>query len=156
MQETPKLRVGTLEPLVQPPCGDDLPGASGEDSIVGLGDTLINLYVTPTKTGAVVWGAGPAILLPTRTNPALGSNRLGLGPAMVLYYAKDPWSAGVVLQNVWSLGGGSGINEVNEFGAQYSFSLPAAHSPTPAGTQTDTPPSKNQARRRWEGWVTSA
>ena len=57
--------------------------------------------------------------LPTRTDPALGSNRLGLGPAVVLYYAKDPWSAGMVLQNVWSLGGGSGINEVNEFGAQY-------------------------------------
>jgi hypothetical protein len=26
-----------------------------------------------------------------------------------------------VLQNVWSLGGGAGINEVNEFGAQYFF-----------------------------------
>jgi hypothetical protein len=114
-----KLITYTILPVVQ------LPGAPGQDSVVGLGDTLVNLFVSPKKPGAIISGAGPAISLPTRTNPALGTNRPGLGPALVLFYPKNAWSAGVVLQNVWSLGG-SGINDVNEFGAQYfvNYNLP--------------------------------
>ena len=96
------------------------PGLDGADSNTGLGDTLINLFVSPKKPGKVVWGVGPAIMLPTRTDPALGSDRLGLGPTGVVFYAKDAWSAGLVLQNVWSLGGEDG-NKVNTLGAQYIF-----------------------------------
>jgi hypothetical protein len=108
----------TILPVLQVP-------VPGENTKVGLGDTLINLYVAPKKPGAIVWGVGPAILLPTRTDPALGPDTLSLGPAAVLYYAKGQASAGVVLQNIWSLGG-SGINDVNLFGAQYflTYNLP--------------------------------
>jgi hypothetical protein len=101
----------SILPLIQQP-------VPCEATKVGLGDTLMNFFVAPKKPGAVVWGLGPAILLPTRTDPFLGSDRLGLGPTGVLFYAHDSWSAGLVLQNVWSLGG-SGINKVNELGAQY-------------------------------------
>jgi hypothetical protein len=103
-----------------------LPGGPGSDSTFGLGDTLLNFFVAPTKPGAIIWGAGPAVLLPTRTDPALGSDRAGLGPSAVLYYESNKWSAGVVLQNVWSLGG-SGINRVNEFGAQYILNYNFPH-----------------------------
>ena len=50
---------------------------------------------------------------------------MGLGPSAVLYYAEDKWGAGIVLQNVWSLGG-HGNDEVNAFGAQYflNYNLP--------------------------------
>jgi len=97
-----------------------VPGLSGEKSATGLGDTLVNLFVSPIKPGALVWGAGPSILLPTRTDSTLGSNRVALGPALLLFYPSEPWNAGVVLQNGCSLGG-SGINRVNALGAQYLF-----------------------------------
>ncbi|CAA0121276.1 Uncharacterised protein [Halioglobus japonicus] len=93
---------------------------------VGLGNALFNFYVTASNpTGDFVWGVGPAVLLPTRNNSDLGSDRLGLGPSGVLYYAKEDWGAGLVLQNVWS-GGGDSRNEVNAFGAQYilNYNLP--------------------------------
>jgi len=108
----------TILPLLQVPVPD-------ESTKVGLGDTLINLFVSPTKPGKLIWGAGPAILLPTRTDPDLGSDRLGLGPSLVLYYEQKAWNAGVVLQNVWSLGG-AGVNEVNTLGVQYfvTYNLP--------------------------------
>jgi hypothetical protein len=99
-----------------------VPGPPGESTLNGLGDTLINLFVSPKKAGALVWGIGPSILLPTRTDPALGSDRVALGPAALLFYPQDRWNAGLVLQNAWSLGGGSGVNKVNAFGAQYLFS----------------------------------
>ena len=97
-------------------------GAAGENSTTGLSDTLINLFVSPKKAGEIVWGLGPTILLPTRSQPELGSNRAALGPAALLYYQKEKWSAGLVLQNGWSLGDASGKNRVNAFGAQYLFS----------------------------------
>jgi hypothetical protein len=56
----------TILPVLQVP-------VPGENTKVGLGDTLINLYVTPKKPGPIIWGVGPAILLPTRTDPALGA-----------------------------------------------------------------------------------
>jgi hypothetical protein len=100
-----------------------VPAKAGESAINGLGDTLINLFVSPKKKdGALTSGAGPSILLPTRGDPALGSNRVGLGPAALIFYPQEKWSAGLVVQNVWSLGGGSGVNKVDAFGAQYLFS----------------------------------
>lgn len=118
LNEDWKLISYTILPLLQVP-------VPGECTKVGLSDTLINLFVSPKKPGKLIWGAGPAILLPTRTDPDLGSDRLGLGPSLVLYYEQKVWNAGVVLQNVWSLGG-EGINEVNTFGAQYfvTYNLP--------------------------------
>jgi len=99
-----------------------LPQPAGQSSISGLSDMLINMFISPKKAGAVVWGVGPTILLPTITSPELGSNRVALGPAALIYFEKKTWSAGMVVQQGWSLGGGEGINEVNAFSAQYLFS----------------------------------
>ena len=109
----------SIVPVLQIPEG-------GGEYTNGMGNTLLNFLVTPaTPTGSLVWGAGPAVLLPTRSDPDLGSDRYGLGPSGVLYYAESDWGAGVVLQNVWSLGG-EGRDEVNMFGGQYflNYNLP--------------------------------
>jgi len=98
----------------------DLPGVAGQDSTTGLGNTLLNFFVSPQEAGNFVWGAGAAVSLPTHSEPELGSDSAGLGPTAVLFYAKDAWSAGVVLQNVWSTDGSSD-DEFNVFGAQYIF-----------------------------------
>jgi len=102
-----------------------LPDATGTDTTVGLGNTLLNFFVTPATPGSMIWGVGPAVLLPTRSESVLGTDRVGLGPAVVLFHEAAKWSAGVVLQNVWSLGG-SGTDKVNVFSAQYlaNYNLP--------------------------------
>jgi hypothetical protein len=92
------------------------PGGSSE---VGLGNILFNGYFSPQeKKGNLTYGLGPALQIPTRTNPALGSNRLSVGPSALIYYGKKDFSLGAVIQNFWSLGG-TGINEVNMFNLQY-------------------------------------
>lgn len=102
----------SIVPVLQLPKED-----SGDT--VGLGNSLFNFYVTANEpAGDFVWGVGPAVLLPTRTDSDLGSDRVGLGPSGVLYYAVNDWGAGLVLQNVWSLAG-DGRNEINAFGGQY-------------------------------------
>jgi len=97
----------------------------GENSASGLGNILFNGFFRPEKEGPLTWGVGPAIELPTRTNPRLGSDRVSLGPAIILFGSSGSWTGGVVVQNYWSLGG-SGSNKVNQFGLQYivNYNLP--------------------------------
>jgi hypothetical protein len=91
------------------------------NSAQGLGNILFNGFITPkTHQGSFTWGIGPAIQLPTRTNPALGSDRVSAGPALLLHDSSGPWAGTIVLQNYWSLGG-SGSNKVNNFAAQYAL-----------------------------------
>jgi hypothetical protein len=103
-----------------------LPETPGGGSVTGLSDTLVNLFISPKKAGSFVWGVGPSILLPTRTDADLGTNRVGLGPAALIFFPQKNWSFGLVLQNNWSLGG-EGINKVDAFGAQYLFSYNLPH-----------------------------
>lgn len=89
------------------------------ESAFGLGNILFNGFFTPVeKKGKFVYGAGPAIQIPTRTDANLGSNTVSLGPSLLLYYAGDKISGGAVVQNYWSLGG-TGANKVDLFSVQY-------------------------------------
>jgi hypothetical protein len=96
------------------------PLESGTASASGLGNVLFNGYFSPVykEKKTVVWGFGPAIQFPTRTNTALGSNRLSAGPAALLYVSGATLSGGIVAQNIWSLGG-TGANQVNLLSLQY-------------------------------------
>ncbi|AWW29626.1 hypothetical protein DN752_05545 [Echinicola strongylocentroti] len=88
-------------------------------SNAGLGNILFNGYLSSIqKKGSISWGIGPAIQLPTRTNPALGSNRLSMGPSALFNHNGDKFSGGFVIQNFWSLGG-EGNNKVNSLNFQY-------------------------------------
>jgi hypothetical protein len=42
------------------------------------------------------------------TTGAALNNRVSRGPSLVVFYAKDAWSAGLILQNAWSLVGAGG------------------------------------------------
>jgi hypothetical protein len=104
----------TIIPILSIP-----PLYSGDSKEAGLGNILFNGYFSPQeKKGNLTYGLGPALQIPTRTNPALGSNRLSIGPSALIYYGKKVFSIGAVIQNFWSLGG-TGINKVNEFSFQY-------------------------------------
>ncbi len=93
---------------------------AGGDRVFGMGNVLFNAFLRPAgpPKSAWVWGFGPTLQIPTRTSPELGSNRLSMGPAALLYYNGKTVSGGVVAQNFWSLGG-TGINRVDLFSAQY-------------------------------------
>jgi len=88
----------------------------------GLGNVLFNAFLRPQTPSKLpfTWGIGPALQLPTRTTPELGSSALSMGPTGLLYYAGKTVSAGLVAQNLWSLNA-SGSNRVNFFSSQYIF-----------------------------------
>jgi hypothetical protein len=86
----------------------------------GFGDLSLTLFASPADAGSVVWGAGPAFLLPTASNPELlGSGKFSLGPSAVLFAGAGKFTFGGVVNNVWSIAGDSERESVNQFFGQY-------------------------------------
>jgi len=90
----------------------------------GTGPTTFSAFLSPaTPKNGWLWGAGPAIQIPTISDKTLGSNVWGGGPTGVLVYMKGPVVTGAIANNIWSFGGtsGSGGTKYNNFLIQPFF-----------------------------------
>lgn len=87
----------------------------GTSSQGGLADTLQSLFLSPAKPtqGGWIWGAGPALLLPTATDDLLGAEKWGAGPTAVALKQQNGWTYGALANHVWSFAGESSRAEVN-------------------------------------------
>ena len=90
----------------------------GQDRSTGIGDTLFTAFMSPKNSGKWIWGAGPAILLPTNTNDRLGGDEWGAGPSFVALTMPGNWVIGSLVSNVWDIGADDG-NEISQFTWQY-------------------------------------
>jgi hypothetical protein len=92
---------------------NDIAGPSG--SQFGLGDTTQSLFFSPAKPGpsGIIWGIGPAFLLPTATDPLLGSGKWGAGPTFVVLKQDGPWTLGALGNHIWSIAGQSDRPDVS-------------------------------------------
>ncbi len=94
----------TILPLVWSPSNE--PGRSVP---FGLGPTSFTAFLSPrTPSNGWIWGIGPIVELPTATDPSLGSNVWGLGPAAVIVKTAGPIVAGALVNTAFSMGGSSG------------------------------------------------
>jgi hypothetical protein len=90
------------------------------DSEFGIGDTNLSIFWSPSKASSLTWGVGPAISIPTASNPeVLGSDKWSLGPTGVIFYGVGNWTLGAVGSNVWSVAGNDDRDDVNFFFAQW-------------------------------------
>jgi hypothetical protein len=63
-------------------------------------------FLSPRNaTNGWLWGVGPIIQIPTATSPTVGSSVWGLGPTAVVVKTTEHVVAGVLANQVWSLGG---------------------------------------------------
>jgi hypothetical protein len=92
---------------------EDVAGPSGTQS--GLGDTTQSLFLSPKAPGlgGLIWGLGPAFLLPTATDDLLGTGKWGVGPTGVALKQSGPWTYGVLANHIWSVAGEENRAEVN-------------------------------------------
>jgi hypothetical protein len=77
----------------------------GIDSAAGLGDINPTFFLSPAKSGALIWGVGPTITLPTASDRLLGSGNWSAGPAAVALTIQGPWVFGALMNNQWSFAG---------------------------------------------------
>ena len=77
----------------------------GQANKNGVGDINQSLFFSPkqpTESGWI-WGAGPAFLLPTGSDPLLSGEQWGLGPAAVALKQASGWTIGMLGNHIWSL-----------------------------------------------------
>ena len=92
----------------------------------GLGDTTSSFFLTPAHTGKLIWGVGPAVLMPTATSNPLGAGKWGVGPTGAVLVEPEWGSVGVLVENIWSVAGGSNRSPVNQLQIEplFSYNLP--------------------------------
>lgn len=93
----------------------------------GLGDTFASFFLTPAHPGKLVWGVGPALLIPTSTAPILGTGKWGLGPSAGIFIQPHWGSFWVAAQNIWSLPGHEPRPPVNLMIIETSLSYNLPH-----------------------------
>ena len=110
----------TIVPVISQP--DIL---TGDGRVNGLGDINFTAFFSPAEASALTWGVGPAFVLPTATDDALGTDKWSAGASVVFLTMPGNWVVGSLFSNVWSVGG-SGDNDVNLFTWQYfvNYNLP--------------------------------
>ena len=92
----------------------------------GLGDMNPTFFLAPKNPGSIIWGVGPAMVIPTATGNILGAGKLSLGPSAVVLAQPGHWTVGALVSNVWSVAGSTGRPSVNKMSLQYfiSYNLP--------------------------------
>jgi hypothetical protein len=103
-----------IQPIVWQPYTTETTG--GE---VGLGDMNPTFFFSPARPGKLIWGVGPAVVIPTATSTLLGQGKLSFGPSVVALVQPGHWTFGFLVNNVWSVAGSSHRPSVNQMTLQY-------------------------------------
>jgi hypothetical protein len=87
----------------------------GTSSQTGLAETLQSFFLSPAKPteSGWIWGAGPAMLLPTATDELLGGEKWGAGPTAVALKQQNGWTYGSLASHIWSFAGDSDRADVS-------------------------------------------
>ena len=89
------------QPNLSPSFGGAVPSTTG----TGFGDFNPTFFFSPAKPGALIWGLGPTMTLPTATDRNLGAGKFSMGPAGVVLAMHGPWVYGALMNNQWSIAG---------------------------------------------------
>ena len=90
------------------------PASNGAARFNGLGDILTTAFFSPSHPGALIWGVGPAILLPTATNPGIGAEKFAVGPSVVALVQPGKFTVGFLGNQLWSTSGAKDRASVNQ------------------------------------------
>ena len=75
----------------------------GSEPTFGMGDITFSLFLSPAAPSKLVWGVGPVFGLPGGSDPRINSGKWLLGPTGVALYLDAPWTAGVLVNQQWSV-----------------------------------------------------
>jgi hypothetical protein len=113
----------TILPIIEQ---DDLTKLSGTDT--GIGDVLESFFFSPIRPTASgwVWGAGPALLMPTASEDALGADQWAAGPTFLALGQTGPWTCGLLLNHLWTFAGEDDLDDIESANSKPSRSLAGA------------------------------
>ncbi|MGF6571145.1 hypothetical protein ABH945_003266 [Paraburkholderia sp. GAS333] len=110
LNDTWNLISRTIVPVVSQ--SDITPGSGSQ---TGIDDVVQSLFLSPQKPTAsgLIWGVGPAFLLPTGSDALLSSRKWGAGPTAVALMQSGGWTYGMLANHIWSFAGQSSRDSVS-------------------------------------------
>ncbi|MCD0469546.1 hypothetical protein [Flavobacterium sp. JAS] len=87
----------------------------------GLSDATVTAFFAP-KTKGLIFGFGPAFLVPTATEKVLGTEKFGIGPSVLVMHQGKGLSVGFLANQIWSVAGNADRADVNSFYTQIFMS----------------------------------
>jgi len=85
----------------------------------GLSDATLSAFFSPSHTKhGVIWGIGPAFLIPTGTNDYLTTKKFGIGPTGVILRQTHGWTYGALANQLWSVAGSNERADVSQMFVQ--------------------------------------
>jgi len=109
VNDSVNLIVRLIAPLISQPALTD-----GGVAASGMGDITTSFFISPSKSTKLIWGAGPVIVLPSTSEPTLGSGKWSGGPTIVALKQAGPWTVGALWNQVWSFSGDPARSDVNQ------------------------------------------
>jgi hypothetical protein len=125
VNEKVNLIVRLIAPFISQP-----PLTESGTATFGMGDITTSFFVAPSKTGKFIWGAGPVIVLPSTSDPALGSGKWSLGPTIIALKQAGEMTVGALWNQTWSFAGDDDRADVNQMFLQPFLSYQATHTLT--------------------------
>jgi hypothetical protein len=126
-----------IMPLVSQP-----PLFSGGGATFGMSDITTSFFFSPRKVTRFTLGAGPVIVLPSTSEPTLGSGKWSIGPTVVVLKQEGPWTYGALWNQVWSFSGDASRADVNQMFLQPFLAYQA--------TRTVTLTAQSEMTTNWE------
>lgn len=109
----------TIIPVIRVPGSVEglgiLPEGEGSGTSFGLGDINTTAWISPSEAGKVIWGIGPSMTVPTATDSLLGTQKLSLGPSIVVLVQPEDLTVGLLSRQLWSVAGKDNRTDVNQF-----------------------------------------
>jgi hypothetical protein len=98
----------TILPIIDQ--NDVLPGTDQS----GFGDTLESAFLSPKEPTAsgLIWGVGPAVLIPTGTGD-LSTDSWAIGPTGVVLKQQGVWTYGALINHLVDVGGAGRRVDIN-------------------------------------------
>jgi hypothetical protein len=79
----------------------------------GLSDATLSAFFSP-KESKIIWGIGPAFLVPVATDDFLGTKKFGIGPTALVLRQANGWTYGALVNQLFSAAGDANRAEVNQ------------------------------------------
>lgn len=87
----------------------------------GLSDATVTAFFAP-KSKKIIYGIGPALLIPTATQKFLGTQKFGIGPGALVMHQGKGLTVGFIANQIWSVAGADDRSDVNQFYTQVFLS----------------------------------
>ncbi len=122
---------------------------AGGSPAAGFGDIQFSAFVSPARAGAISWGIGPIVSLPSTSAPVLGTQKWSAGPTAAAIIRSGPWTYGAVGHQLWSFAGNSDRPDVSQLFLQPFVSYTTRTAVT-IGTNLEATANWNATgNRRW-------